>query len=173
MKIVNKNLLLLLMAFTVIFTSCSDDDDMGPLDDFNGSMTAEIDGDKYTSLPDFAEALLVTSNGITVLSIAGRDAQGREITISTSDFKGEGTYYLHDPNEEEPNLAYAMYFEDDDTNIWTHVQEGATASKLVITSYNRGKRIKGTFNFTARNPFNENVKNITNGKFDVPALDGF
>jgi len=60
MKVLNKSILLLLVAFAVSVSSCSDDNSEPLGGDKNGQLlTATIDGDKFSSLPDDAEALII------------------------------------------------------------------------------------------------------------------
>lgn len=167
MKLFQKGIFVMLVAFAVTITSCSKNDDNGPrVGDSQGTLTAKINGENYRSLPGEAEAFVFVVDSQKTLSIAGRDAQGRELGMSTNNFTGTGTYNLFDM---DGDVGIGMYFEGDgdDTQGWLLPVEGAELGKLIVTEYSSGGRIKGTFHFTVMNPNSNSVKNITDGAFDV------
>lgn len=175
MKVLKKSMLLLLMVLAVTVSSCSKSDD-GPSGggDSPGILTALINGENYRSLPEEAEAMVATSEGVTVLSLAGRDALGREVGVSVSQFAGVGSYNLLDPDSPEGYVGLGMIIEGegDNTQIWMLPFEGSQIGKLIVTEYTPNQRIKGTFHFEVYNPFNESIKRVTNGSFDVRAASG-
>lgn len=170
MKALKRSLLLFLMAFGVLISSCSDDNS-DPLGGGNKGQifTAKINGDKFSSLPQEADAFITRMQGITTLSVGGIDAQGRDLAITISGFTGVGTYVFSDPEGGISSLSSGALFEGDgdDSKMWTSFLGTGNGGKVVITDYSANKRIKGTFEFEAYNLQDESTKNITDGVFDV------
>lgn len=163
-------MLLVMMVIAATISSCSSDDSsQDPVGggDNPGVLNAKVNGVEFRSLPQEAEGMVVSSDGQSYLSFAGRDGQGRELGISIDHFEGVGTYNLFDPNS--GNVGIGMYIEGEGDNVqaWMIPVEGGQIGKLIVTDYTPNQRIKGTFYFEAYNPFNETTKNVTEGVFDL------
>jgi len=169
MKVIYKSILLLLVAFAVAVSSCSDDNSEPLGGDKNGQLfTAKIDGDKFSSLPDQTEAMITKVQGVTSLSVGGKDVQERDLAFTVSGFTGVGRYELK-PDGGISAISSAMYFEgdDDDTQMWTTWLGQGEAGKIVVTAYSPNKSIKETFQFEVYNSADKSTKSFTEGVFDV------
>ena len=167
-----KQITLLLMCVSLItFTSCSNDDDGG--DDgggvaaASGTITANINGDSFTSLEMTSFANSTTGGGQTTLIMQG-NTQSQAINMIINGYDGVGTYQLTDENVFrtasyiEPNVSNPT-----NTQTWTApYQDSGVCGEIKITE-ETDSTVKGTFNFTSKNSNDDTTKNVTEGSFNL------
>lgn len=154
---------------SLALTSCKKDDDGGEDPSANeGTLTASVDGNSFTSLEIATVANEVSANGNTTITIQGSDASGKGIILIINGFDGTGTYELRDDNVFiVANYVEANVSNPTATQTWTAPYQDSGVVGQIQISAKTATNIQGTFNFDAQNPNDSTIKNITNGSFNM------
>ena len=154
--------MILLLAGTLIaFSSCSKDDDEDGNGDDNpnppatGSMTCKVDGADWTA----GLAVVATKNG-TLVTVTGNDSNAKQLQLILYNLAGTGTVDLGGtPTNQNAGRWTAGIGQNDTYTTQLGVGSGTVeVTELTDTS------IKGTFQFTAKNPAGTEVA-VTDGSF--------
>lgn len=164
-----KQIMLLVMTITMVsITSCSKDDDGGGGGLAGaGTITAKVDGTSVTTLEITSAANTATGGGQVTLVIQGNTAS-QAFNMIINGYEGVGTYEISDSNVFiiasyiEPNVSNPM-----DTQTWSAPYQNSGVVGEINVSEDANGKIKGTFNFTAKNTNDGSTKNITDGSFDL------
>lgn len=166
MKTIAKTLLVLL-TFTTLF-SCNKDEPTSNPEGFY--MTAKIDTNDFTAIPDTVLVDYYTDNG-DFMTITGKTADNKQILmiVNLQNYtQGSGTY-----TNNEVTFSYRIF--DPTTTLdlahWSTNTPGAGNGSLTITAED-DTRLKGTFSFSPFLSFDETGQQITsilitNGKFNA------
>lgn len=147
----------LLFFLALLFAACKKDNgSLGNPVPVVGSMQATINGDDWKA--DGAGAGI--SNGVLVIGGSKADQSGFSIAIDNP--QGTGTYQLAPGSKNSGNYSVSA-----SQNGYSTLIGGS--GTVVLSSYN-GEKAKGTFSFTAMDPFGNSIT-ITNGTFDVNITD--
>ncbi|MEY8847433.1 DUF6252 family protein [Psychroserpens sp. XS_ASV72] len=169
-----KNFMMLFMALTLVtFTSCSSDDDGGdPAQTAAspGTITAKVNGTTVTSVEIATFATLASGN----LQIQGNTGgtSSKAFVMNIVGFDGEGTYPLGGGANIFNVASYTTTVVDlnDPTNpevrIWQAPYDDTQVGEINISEVTETK-IKGTFNFSAKNGDDDSIRNITEGSFNI------
>ncbi|MCB0456671.1 MAG: DUF6252 family protein [Flavobacteriaceae bacterium] len=153
----------------LVLASCKKDDDGGNGGGAGeGTVTAKINGSTFTSLEIATVATEVTQAGVTTVRIQGSNSDGLGIVLTISPYEGTGTYEISDASV----FTYATYIETDINNplnsqSWNAPFESSGVVGEIKISEKTDTKIKGTFNFTAKNPDDNTTKQITEGSFNA------
>ncbi len=158
----NKFLLFLVLAVSLTFISCSDDDDNGTNSSSGYSMTAKVDGSNWESISAVMSAINTQAGLVITGSTNTSGSDVISLTIpsydgSTGEFTVGGM----------TNLNYATYLESG-SNAYVTLMRAEASGVINITEASDGT-IKGTFNFNAFNTGGEEV-NVTDGKFNMKII---
>ena len=161
--------MLLIMTLSMVsITSCSKDDDGGEGGQAAaGTITAKVNGNQVTTLDITSMANTTTGGGQTTLTIQG-NTTSQAFSLIVFGYEGVGTYGLSDSNV----FISASYTEvniNDPLNsqIWNApFQDSGVIGEIKVSEDANGK-IKGTFKFNAKNVNDGNMKNITDGSFNL------
>jgi hypothetical protein len=160
--------MLLFLSFGT--TSCSSDDDGGSGGNAaNGTVTAKIDGNNFQSQQMFSTANRVSAGGNTTLTLQGTDNSGKGFNFIINGYEGEGTYDIGGDNLV---FVVANYIEANASNptatqTWTAPFDDTTIRGIISFSSDIDENVKGTFEFTSKNPNDGSIKEITDGSFDL------
>lgn len=169
MKIFNKTLLVVLMAFAAAVSSCkSDDDGGGGGTAASGTVKAKVAGSNYSSEPSFTTATLIEANGSRTISITANTLNGKNITISViGGFEGVGSYNIGGGANVFGNASYTEVDTSNptDAQIWSAPYDDTVAGEINVSEVT-DTNIKGTFNFRGKNE-DGSLKEITEGSFNV------
>lgn len=167
-----KQFMVLVVAISVAsFTSCKSDDDGGNPGGgggtVSGTITANINGNQFTSLEITSFANLSSNGGNSTLIIQG-NSQSQAISIIINGYDGVGTYEISDDNV----FIVASYIEPNasnpaNTQTWSAPFENSGIIGEISISAQTETNVQGTFNFDAKNNNDDTMKNITDGSFNV------
>jgi hypothetical protein len=152
------------------FTSCSSDDDKGPgTNSSAGTISAKIDGNSFQSQPLLSRATQVEAGAATALILQGTDNSGKGFNLNITGFTGTGTYEIGGANS---IFVIASYVEGNPTNplatqTWTAPYDNENLRGTISFSEATATNVKGTFAFTAKNPNDDSVINVTEGAFNL------
>src|SRR5690606_28357350 len=170
MKTFKKSILVLMAVVAVSLTSCKKDDDGGGGGGAgSGTVVAKVGGSNFKSMEMASTASITTGGGSTTVTIQGSDANGKGIFIIINNFDGTGTYEFTDSNV----FVTATYVEANINNpmnsqTWSAPYQDSGVVGEVNVSEKTDTKIKGTFNFMAKNVNGDNsIKNITEGSFNL------
>lgn len=172
MKQIHQFMFILIAILALSFTSCSSDDDGGgngaPT---SGIVTANIDGDNFSSLEITSVANRVNAGSNSTLSVQGNDASGKAIALVINGYTGEGTYDIGGAN----NVAVvASYVEvnisnPQNTQTWSAPFDSSVAGTITISEEDADS-ITGSFEYSAKNPQDGSTKTVTEGAFNVSLI---
>ncbi len=170
MKTLKKSILVLMAVLAVSLTSCKKDDDGGGGGGGagEGQVVAKVNGSSFSSLEMASTASITTAGGQTTVTMQGSDVNGKGIYLIINAFDGPGTYELNDNNV----FVVATYVEANvqnpmESQTWTAPYENSGAIGEIKVSERTDERIKGTFNFKAKNTEDNSIKTITEGSFNL------
>jgi hypothetical protein len=170
MKTFKKSILVLMAIVAVSLTSCKKDDDGGGGGAAgSGTVVAKVGGSNFRSLEIASTASQSSGGGTTTITLQGSDADGKGIFIIINNFDGTGTYEFSDSNV----FVTATYVEANinnpmDSQTWSAPYQNSGVVGEVNISEKTDTKIKGTFNFMAKNVNgDQSIKNITDGSFDL------
>ncbi len=170
MKNFKKSILVLMAVVAVSLTSCKKDDDGGGGGSAgSGTVVAKVGGSNFKSMEIASTATETTAGGSTTITIQGSDANGKGIFIYINNYDGIGTYEFSDSNV----FVNATYVEANinnplDSKTWSAPYTDSGVVGEVSISEKTDTKIKGTFNFTAKNVNgDQSLKNITDGSFNL------
>ena len=146
------------LLFLSLLISCgnNDDDDLGVSGE--GSLSAKVDGTKFTALSVAVAA--TTSND--VLAVQGSDASGIFIRINIMNYNGKGTYKTGDNIANASSMIYGTV-----QPIASWASTFNIGNGTVTVTEDTETTVKGTFSFTAVND-DMGSKTITEGTFNAP-----
>ena len=154
----------------VSLTSCKKDDDGGGGGAAgSGTVVAKVGGSNFRSLEIASTASQSSGGGTTTITLQGSDADGKGIFIIINNYDGTGTYEFSDSNV----FVTATYVEANinnpmDSQTWSAPYQNSGVVGEVNISEKTDTKIKGTFNFMAKNVNgDQSIKNITDGSFDL------
>ena len=170
MKNYLSTLSVILLGLFIGFTSCSSDDDGGP--DANtsaGTISAKIDGNSFQSQQLLSRATQVEVGAATSIILQGTDNSGKGFNLNITGFTGTGTYEIGGVNS---IFVIANYVEGNPTNplatqTWTAPYDNDDLRGTIIFTEATATNVKGTFAFTAKNPNDNSVINVTEGAFNL------
>ena len=147
-----------LLLFLSLLISCgnNDDDDLGVSGE--GSLSAKVDGTKFTALSVAVAA--TTSND--VLAVQGSDASGIFIRINIMNYNGKGTYKTGDSPSNTSSMIYGTV-----QPIASWASTFNIGNGTITVTEDTETAVKGTFSFTAVND-DMGSKTITEGTFNAP-----
>jgi len=151
---------LVLFISVAMFLSCSNssDEDLGLTGE--GTLTAKVDGQAWSSLKATVGA--VVSSG--VLAVQGSTSNGEFIRINIINYTGVGTYKTGDNLS---NVNSASYGTIDPIATWMSTFN--LGSGTIEITEDSATTVKGTFSFTGINASAGNSsKAITEGTFNAP-----
>ena len=170
MKTLNKTILVLMAIVAISLTSCKKDDDGGGGGSAgSGTVVAKVGGSNFKSLEVASTASQSSGGGSTTITLQGSDANGKGIFIIINNYDGTGTYEFSDSNV----FVTATYVEANVNNpqnsqTWSAPYQDSGIVGEVKISEKTDTKIKGTFNFMAKNVNgDQSIKNITDGSFDL------
>ncbi len=170
MKTFKKSILVLMAIVAVSLTSCKKDDDGGGGGAAgSGTVVAKVGGSNFRSLEIASTASQSSGGGTTTITLQGSDADGKGIFIIINNYDGTGTYEFSDSNV----FVTATYVEANinnpmDSQTWSAPYQNSGVVGEVNISEKTDTKIKGTFNFMAKNVNgDQSIKNITDGSFDL------
>lgn len=168
MKNLKQFMVIVMTIMMVSLASCSKDDDGGGGGSAGeGTITATVNGTTVTTLEITSAANTVTGGGQTTLTLQGNTAS-QSFNMIIFGYDGVGTYELSDSNV----FISASYTEvniNDPLNsqMWNApFQDSGVVGEIKISEFADGK-VKGTFNFNAKNVDDGSMKNITDGSFNL------
>ena len=164
-----KKIMLLVMTVTMVsITSCSKNDDGGGGGTAGeGTITAKVNGTSFTSLEIASAANTASGGGTTTLIVQGNSAS-QGIVFTINGYNGVGTYEISDNNVFivatyiEPNVSDPL-----NSQTWSAPFQNSGVVGEIKISEDANGRIKGTFDFTAKNSNDGSTKNITEGSFNL------
>ena len=164
-----KQFMLLVMTISLVsLTSCSKDDDGGGDGGAGeGTITAKVDGQQFTSMEITSTANTVSGGGQTSMTVQGNTAT-QAINLIIFGYDGVGTYELTSGNVfisasySEPNV-------NDPLNMptWSAPYQDSGVIGQIKISEDANGRVKGTFSFTGKNVETGGTKQITEGAFNL------
>lgn len=164
-----KQIMLMVMTVTTLgITSCSKDDDGdGVGNTGEGTITATVNGQTFTTLEITSAANTSAGGGITFLTIQGNTAT-QAVNLNITGYEGVGTYELSDSNVfmsanySEPNV-------NDPLNLpmWNAPYQDSGVVGEINISEDADGRIKGSFSFTGKSSNDGSIKSITDGTFNL------
>lgn len=164
-----KKLVYLFLGLSLVFVSCSKDDDGGDGGSAaEGQLKATVDGNSFSSMEIATTAVEQTAGGITTIMIQGSNADGKGISITISGFDGVGTYDLGGGANIYSTAIYTEANINDPMNskTWVAPYDETVAGEVKISEKTDAK-IKGTFSFKAKDEENGTFKEISSGSFNV------
>ncbi len=165
MKNMKKIGLIALMALTVVFNSCSSDDDNGGTGGTgSGSfLHAKVDGTQFKAEvmgQPTVGATRIGSGPAQIISVIGGIMDGTNVSISLLGVTEAGTYELSPDSDSV--IAYTTA--GGAAAYGTGICAGATGQIKITTL--TAEKIEGTFTFTGKDGENcSSSKSITNGSF--------
>ena len=172
MKNLKQFMLLVMTVSMVSLTSCSKDDDGGGDGGAGeGTITAKIDGQQFTSMDITSAANTITAGSQTSMTIQGNTAT-QAINLIIFGYDGVGTYELTSSNVfitasySEPNV-------NDPLNMptWSAPYQDSGVTGQIKIAEDANGRVKGTFNFKGKNLEIGGLKEITEGAFNLPKTE--
>ncbi len=164
-----KHTLFVAMAVSIMsILSCSKDDDGGSAGNTGeGTITATVNGQQFTTLEITSAANTATGGGNVTLVLQGNTAS-QGVGMIINGYTGVGTYELSDSNifttanYVEPNASDPL-----NTQIWNAPYQDSGVVGEINVAEDANGRVKGTFNYTAKNQNDGSVKTISDGSFDL------
>ncbi|RXR33154.1 hypothetical protein EQG68_06625 [Flavobacterium piscinae] len=158
-----------LVTSALFLTSCSDDDGGGGGNAAAGTITAKVDGTTVTTLEITTSATLVSAGGNTTLSMLGTSTSQKGFSFTINGFDGVGTYEFGGSSSV---FRVASYIEANvsnplDSQTWSAPYDDDSPRGTISFSEVTDTRVKGTFTYSAKNPNDNSVKQITEGSFNV------
>ena len=168
--------LILAIAFSTSFFSCSGDDSGGNTggNAAEGTIKAKIGGSTFTSISQGTTAVKVATGGAYTITVQGTDLGGKQLQLILNGVDGEtGTYEI---SQDATISAIGTYTEVNTTTFesqtWAAPNGTDAVSGSITISEITDTNIKGSFTFTARNQEDSNnVKEVTNGAFNVNFME--
>jgi hypothetical protein len=168
-----KQFMLLVMTMSLVsLSSCSKDDDGGSGGNAaEGTITAKVNGNQFTSLEMTSFANLTTASGQTTLVMQG-NTQSQAINMIINGYNGVGTYEISDSNVFiiasyiEPNISNPL-----NTQTWSAPFQNSGIVGEINVSEQTNTNIKGTFSFTCKNSNDGSTKDITEGSFNLGIMN--
>lgn len=161
--------LMLLCIFSITALSCATDDDGNDSGDTSGDdqITANVDGESFTSASISTSATIQSAGGNDSLLILGTNSDGEAIQMTILGFDGEGDYSIS-PSSAVNAASYIEANVDNPTQTqsWLAPYADGPTGNIDVTSFD-GTTIEGTFNFTAQNASDDSLRAITNGAFNI------
>ena len=162
----------LICAFVVVttftlFSSCSSDDNGGGGGNAAaGTIKGKVNGTMVTSSSQLTQANKVSVGSTTSLTMQGTNFDGKGFSFVINNFTGTGTYEIGGSSSV---FVVANYIEGSvsATNIWSAPFDTDALRGQISFSESTDDKVKGTFNFTAKNPNDNTEKEITEGSFNV------
>lgn len=151
---------LILFTFLSLLVSCSDstDADLGITGE--GTFTAKVDGNTFTSLKATVGATV--TNGVA--AIQGSTSNGTFIRINIANYTGEGTYKTGDALSNTNSISYGTI-----DPIATWMSTFNLGNGTIEITEETSTTISGTFSFTGINASAGNSsKTVTEGQFNAP-----
>ncbi|MGJ8592255.1 MAG: DUF6252 family protein [Aquaticitalea sp.] len=169
-----KQIMLLVMTISVMsITSCSKDDDGdgGGGSTAEGTITATVDGQSFTTLEITSAANLATGGGQTTLTIQGNTAS-QFVNLIIFGYEGVGSYELSD-NNVFISASYVVPNTSDplNTQIWNAPYQDSGVVGDINISTDADGRVIGTFNFTGKNTEDGSLKTVTDGSFNLSKIE--
>lgn len=157
------NLIPVIFAALIVFTSCSKDDDEGENNNNNpnpttGAMTCKVNGTAWT-----ATLAVVATNANGLLTVTGSDSNAHQCQATVFNHTGVGSYPLGG-SMTNPNTG--RWTEGLGQNDTYSTMLGLGTGTIEITEIT-ATNVKGTFSFTAKNGAGTEVS-ITEGSFNAP-----
>lgn len=148
-----------LLCLSLIISCSSNDDDLGL--SAEGSLTAKVDGNSFTSL-SVAVAATVSNN---VLVFQGSNSDGEYIRANIINYNGEGTYKTGDNISNSSSISYGSV---NPVSAW--ISTFNIGSGTITITADSSTNVKGTFSFSGENNSSSAVttKTITEGTFSAP-----
>lgn len=163
----------LIVSTSLFTTACSSDDDGGGGGSAaEGTLTAKVDGASVTTL----EMVTYATQSGNFLQIQGNTGgtSSKAFVLNVTTFDGIGTYDIGGTaGLGQANASYTEITIDlanptaPETNIWAAPYDGGDKVGEVRISEITDTHIIGTFNFSAKNPDDDSIKQITEGSFNV------
>ncbi len=150
-----KNLLLFMCLSFIVSCSDATDEDLGSTAE--GTFTAKVDGDSFTSLKATVSAIV--TNGVAV--IGGSNANGDYIRITISDYNGVGTYKTGDAISSTNSILYGSL---SPFANWSSAFD--IGSGTIEITEDTATQVSGTFTFLGYNGPNDR-KEVTEGTFNA------
>lgn len=161
---------IVLIAASIFTFSCkSDDDGGGGGSAAEGTITAKIDGDGFTSV-EMATFATISGGSIQIQGNTG-GTSSKAIVMTITSYDGVGTYPIGGGANVFNVASYVETEVDlsDPTNpnvvTWAAPYDDTQVGEINISELT-DSRIKGTFHFKAKNA-DGNIKNITEGSFNI------
>lgn len=161
--------LTVILFASILLVGCNKSDDDGGDNPSagSGSFTAQVDGSDFSG-SIAANATLVNSNGVSVLTMLASNASGNAINIIINPFDGEGTYQISDSSV----FTTASYIEADASNpsnsmTWVAPFESSGVVGEINISEQTETSVQGTFSFEARLQNGTDIVSVTNGEFNL------
>lgn len=151
---------LMLFLFVAVLTSCSNssDEDLGLSGE--GTLTAKVDGQTWSSLKATVSAT-VSNN---VLAIQGSTSNGEYIRFNIMNYTGVGTYKTGDNLSNVNSISYGTI---DPIASWMSTFN--IGSGTIEITEDTATTVTGTFTFTGINAnANNSTKTVTEGSFSAP-----
>ncbi|PKA82417.1 hypothetical protein ATE92_0546 [Ulvibacter sp. MAR_2010_11] len=170
MKTLNKTILILVMAFAATVSSCKKDDDGGGGGSAGeGTVTAIVNGNSFTSMDIASTASESTSGSNTTITIQGSDASGKGIFLIINGYDDTGSYEISDSNVFiTANYVEANAGNPQNSQSWNAPYQASGVVGEINISEKSTTTIKGTFSFKAKNVNgDQSIKDITEGSFNV------
>lgn len=167
MKTIKKTMYVIMLFAAVFVSSCNSDDDNNNDDgggggggNSQGTLTATVGGESYTSQTDLTQVQFLSDG--TVMAIAGPRAQ-ETIQFNINGYDGARTYNLSASNIG----TYAKTLDPNDPVNTTTTYISISNGELVVIE-DTGSNIRGTFFFTGTNILNPSeTKVVQNGEFNI------
>lgn len=140
-----------------IIVSCDDasDEDLGTTGE--GTFTAKVDGNSWTSLKVSAAATI--SNNVA--SIGGSNSTGEYVRLTISSYSGIGTYAV------DANSNNVLMYGTVTPSISVWIASSVIGSGTIEITEDTSTSVAGTYSFIGYNGPSDR-KEITEGKFNVP-----
>lgn len=169
MKNFKTNLMVLFLLASMTFISCSSGDGGIGGDAGSGIVKAKVDGVSISSIALLTQANKVTAGSSSTLTMQGTNMDGKGFNFVVNNFTGVGTYTIGGSssvfvtgNYVEGNAQNPL-----NTSLWSTPYDNTTKRGEISFSEVTATNVKGTFQFTAKNPKDSSVKQITEGSFNV------
>lgn len=162
-------ILALTFFVSLLVFSCKKDDDGGDGGDAAaGTITAKVNGANFSSNTSFTVANKVTAGGTTTVTLQGSNNDGKGIVLIINGFEGTGSYNIGGGANVFVTGSYveANAGNPQASQTWMAPFDATVAGEINISEVNDTK-IKGTFNFNAKNTNDNSTRNITDGSFDI------
>lgn len=154
-----KRISILLFA-TILWVSCSSDDDNPDAGSDGEFLTAKVDGADFSSFEDSIGASIGTGGAGDVLAVQGSNTSGDYIRINIVGYNGVGTYVTGDNISNTSSAGYGTVQPIAAWNSTFDIGSGTIEITEDTSTY-----VKGTFSFSGLNAADSSTKSITQGEF--------